>query len=44
MILKAKLLALGEWYSCRGLVLVANSGVSSLGFKLPNDLVFVAYY
>ena len=31
--LKAKLLALGEWYSCRRLALVANSGVSTLGFK-----------
>ena len=25
--------ALGEWYSCRGVALVANSGISTLGFK-----------
>ena len=31
--LKAKILALGELYSCRGLTLVANSGMSILGFK-----------
>ena len=29
----ANIFALGEWYSCRGLALVANSGVSTLGFK-----------
>ena len=33
--LKAKIFALGEWYSCTGLAVVANSGVSTLGFK-PN--------
>ena len=26
-VLKAKVFALGEWYSCRGLALVANSGI-----------------
>ena len=31
--LKATILTLGEWYSCRGLALVAHSGVSPLGFK-----------
>ena len=30
---KAKIFTLGEWYSCRGLALVANRGVSTLGFK-----------
>ena len=24
---------LGEWYSCRGLAVVANSGVSTLGYS-----------
>ena len=28
--------ALGEWYSCRGLPLVANSGVSTLGFNMQS--------
>ena len=32
--LKAKIFALGEWYSCRGLAVVANSGVLTLGFNL----------
>ena len=32
--LKAKMFALGEWYSCRGLAVVVNSGVSTLGYKL----------
>ena len=31
--LKAKIFALGEWYSCRGLALLRNSGISTLGFK-----------
>ena len=31
--LKSKIFALGEWYSCRGLALVANRGVSTLGFN-----------
>ena len=26
LVLKAKTFALGEWYSCRGLAIVANSG------------------
>ena len=30
--------ALGEWYSCRGLALVANSGVSSLSFKPCDEI------
>ena len=30
--LKAKTFTLGEWYSCRGLAVVVNSGVSTLGF------------
>ena len=25
--------SLGEWYSCRGLAVVANSGVEPLGFN-----------
>ena len=29
--LRGIILALGEWYSCRGLALVANSGISILG-------------
>ena len=29
----AKIFALGEWYSYRGLAVVANSEVSTLGFK-----------
>ena len=32
--LKAKIFALGEWYSYRGLALTANSGVSTLGFNM----------
>ena len=32
-VLKAKIFALGEWNSCRGLTLVANSGVSTSGCK-----------
>ena len=31
--LKAKIFTLGEWYSCRGLALVASSVISTLGFK-----------
>ena len=31
--LKAKIFAPGEWYSCRGLAVEANSGVLTLGFK-----------
>ena len=31
--LEAMIFALGEWYSCRGLALVANSGISTMGFK-----------
>ena len=31
--LKAKIFTLGEWYSCRGLSVVANSGVWTLGFR-----------
>ena len=31
--LKAKISVLGEWYGCRVLAVVANSGVSTLGFK-----------
>ena len=31
--LKAKMSALGEWYRCRGLAVVANSGVSTVGFN-----------
>ena len=34
LILKAKIFTLREWYSCRGLALVANSGVSTLGFTI----------
>ena len=30
--LKAEISALGEWYSCRRLAFVANSGISPLGF------------
>ena len=33
-ILKAKIFTLWEWYSCRGLALVANNGVSTLGFNV----------
>ena len=29
-VLKAKIFTLGEWYSCRGLAFVANSGISTL--------------
>ena len=29
---------LGEWYSCRGLALVANSGTSTLRFKWGKNL------
>ena len=32
-ILKAKFFALGEWYSYAGLAVVANNGVSTLGFR-----------
>ena len=32
-LLKVKIFVLGQWYSCRGLALVANSGVSALGLK-----------
>ena len=35
---KAKIFALGEWYSCRGLAVVANSGVLTLGFKTSAGL------
>ena len=31
-----KIFTLGEWYSCRALASVANSGVSTLGFMLLN--------
>ena len=31
--LKAKVFALGEWYSCRGLALVASSEISILRFN-----------
>ena len=31
---QAKIVALGEWYSCRGLAVAANSGVSTLGLKM----------
>ena len=31
--LKAKIFTLGEWYSCRRLAVVENSGVLPLGFK-----------
>ena len=33
--LKTKIFAPVEWYSCRGLAVVANSGISTLGFKHP---------
>ena len=33
MVLKAKIFTLGERYSCREITLVANSGISTLGFK-----------
>ena len=33
IVFKAKIFALGGWYSCRGLAVVANSGISTLGFK-----------
>ena len=33
--LKAEIFALREWYSCRGLAVVANSAVSTLGFNTP---------
>ena len=32
-LLKVKIFAPGEWYRCRRLAVVANSGVSTLGFK-----------
>ena len=32
-VLKVKIFALGKWYSCKGLALVANRGVSTSGFK-----------
>ena len=31
--LKAKIFALGEWYGCRGLAVVANSGALTFAFK-----------
>ena len=33
LLLKAKIFALGEWYSCRRLAFVSNSGISTLGFN-----------
>ena len=33
ILIKANIFALEEWYSCRGLAVVANSGVSILGLK-----------
>ena len=33
LLLKAKNFALGEWYSCRRLAFVSNSGISTLGFN-----------
>ena len=35
--LKAKSFTQGEWYSCRGLAVVANSGVSTLGLRLYSE-------
>ena len=37
--LKAKIFALGEWYSCSGLALVPNSGVYILGFNIEIQLI-----
>ena len=34
--LKGQVFPLGEWYSCRGLALAANSGRSTLGFNSQN--------
>ena len=31
--LKAKMFALGEWYSCRRLAFAVNSGIATLGFE-----------
>ena len=36
--LKAKIFAQGKWYSCRGLAVVGNSGVSTLGFNCAAKL------
>ena len=33
VVLKDQDFALGEWYSCRGLAVVANSGVSLWGLR-----------
>ena len=38
---KAKIFALGEWYSCRGLAVVANSGVWFWGFNMCNNSYFL---
>ena len=37
--LNTKIFALGEWYSCKGLTVVANSRVLTLGFNCLNGLV-----
>ena len=42
--LKARFFALGECYSCRGLALVANSGVSTLGFKMCSLVILCNIY
>ena len=35
--LKAKIFTQGEWYNYRGLAVVANSGVSTLGLRLYSE-------
>ena len=39
--LKAKIFTLREWYSCRGLALVANSGISTLGLNWEKQYIFI---